>query len=1044
MLFQTLPQSRKIAPPLRPLALATLNSWVLALVLVLWQAGFSSRAASTPPEPYDSQRDGQAPMPAEEALASFELPADFAANVYAAEPMVRQPIDLKIDRRDRVWVVENYTYSDRAIGWHEELRDRIVVLEDTDRDGVADRKTVFWDQGHRLTSVEIGHGGVWALAPPVLWFIPWTDEGGELRPDGEPVAVVDGFVVGNVRHNVANGLMWGPDGWLYGRHGIQDTSFIGRPGAADGERLELNCSIWRVHPVDHRIEVVWRGGTNPWGMDYDRHGEWFLTNTVIGHLWHVIPGGHGERMYGTHANPHLYTLLQQTADHYHFDVGKGWSETRLNDPSTDELGGGHAHIGCLIYQGDNWPADMRHKLYTLNFHGRRVNVERLERHGAGFTGLHEPDMLQSGDPWFRGMELRTMADGTVLVSDWSDTGDCHNHDGVHRNSGRLYRFAHGEPARAGAKPPTVDDLKDAQLAAMLTHENSWHWRGALLTLQERGFAGRMDEGTPGLLLALLADRDKPVPVRLRALWALAAAAPLEQAFLRSLFDEEHEALRVWAVRLLLEELAGNGKGEPLAPETVGALKQLAANDPSGLVRLYLAAGVRRLPSAPARDLAAVLAQNEQDADDANLPVLLWHTLEPLVTADADAAIELLTASRLPLLRRSISRRLTSELDDSPEWVDLLVAAAAAAGDDAGRVADVLEGMRDGMRGRAAADAPEGWDGLTAAWRDNGRGDDRINAAIDELAALFGDGRALDSLEQLVRRRDADPLARRQALRALAQARVEDLPAMLFEMVNDRAIETEVLRALAVYDHEQTPEAVIRRFNQLGPAAREAALDTLSSRPAYARALMEAIDGGRIDKTALSAWHLRQLRLLDDQQVTAALALHWQELTGPDAGVEEAKQRWREQLDEQALAAADLPNGRLVYQMVCASCHQLYGEGRNVGPDLTGSDRRNLEYLLDNMLDPSAIVTPEFEASLVTLADGRVVTGMVSDAGGGNVWIQTPAETLTVREQEVESVQGLGVSLMPAGIIDALTEDQARDLIAYLMHPRQVPLPEGGR
>lgn len=1010
----------------------------LAAALVLsWPPAFAG--ADTPPEPYDSNREGQAPMPADEALASFDLPDGFEANVFAAEPMVRQPVDVKVDRRGRVWVVENHTYSERGIGWHEELRDRIVVLEDSDGDGTADRKTVFWDRGHRLTSIEIGHGGVWALAPPVLWFIPWEDEGGELRPDGEPVPVLDGFVVGNVRHNVANGLMWGPDGWLYGRHGIQDTSFVGRPGTADGGRHELNCSIWRVHPADHRFEVVWRGGTNPWGLDYDRHGEWFLTNTVIGHLWHVMPGGHGERMYGTHANPHLYTLLQQTADHYHFDVGKGWSETRLNDPSTDELGGGHAHIGCLIYQGDNWPQDMRHKLYTLNFHGRRVNVERLERHGAGFVGLHEPDIMHSGDPWFRGMELRTMADGTVLVSDWSDSGDCHNHDGVHRNSGRLYRFRHGDPERAGTPPPEIDELKDAQLAALLAHDNSWHWRGALLTLQERGLGGALEETTAGLLLALLTDAEQPVPVRLRALWALAAAVPLEQAFLLALLEESDEALRVWAVRLLLEELAGSG--EELEGHVLEALNRLAATDESGLVRLYLAGGVRRLPPAAGRELATALAGNADDADDANLPVLLWHSVEPLVMDDPAAAVDLLAGAELPLLRRSISRRLTSELDDAPELVDQLVAVAAET-NDAALVADVVEGMRDGMRGRASAEPPAGWDDLVDKWRREAEGNGRIRGAMDELAALYGDGRALDSLQELVRRRDADPMARRQAVRALAQARVDDLPKLLFEVLNDRAIETEVLRALAVYDHEQTPEAVVRRFDQLTPQAREAALDTLSGRPAYARALVTAIDGGRIEASALSAWHVRQLRLLDDERVTELLTVHWPDLTGPDEEVEQAKQRWRERLDDDALSQADLPNGRLVYQMVCATCHQLYGEGRDVGPDLTGSDRRNLDYLLDNILDPSAIVTPEFEASLVTMADGRLVTGVVADAGGGSLRVQTPAETLTVRQDDVGSVQALGVSLMPAGIIDALTEEQTRDLMAYLMHPRQVPMPDG--
>ena len=123
--------------------------------------------------------------------------------------------------------------------------------------------------------------------------------------------LLDGFEGDVIRHNIVNGLRWGPDGWLYGRHGIQATSFVGPPGATESQRTPMNCAIWRFHPTDRTFEIVAQGGTNPWGFDFDEHGEMFMINTVIGHLFHIVPNARYQRMYGAHFNPHLYQLIDQ-------------------------------------------------------------------------------------------------------------------------------------------------------------------------------------------------------------------------------------------------------------------------------------------------------------------------------------------------------------------------------------------------------------------------------------------------------------------------------------------------------------------------------------------------------------------------------------------------------------------------------------------------------------------------------------------------------------------------------------------------------------
>ncbi|MFM2168428.1 MAG: hypothetical protein RIS79_2799, partial [Verrucomicrobiota bacterium] len=326
-----------------------------AFILSLLSFGsFQSLPAADFPAIYDTEKG--APMSAEEAAATMELPPGFKCLVFAAEPDVRQPIGIAWDAKGRLWVAENYTFAENPMRWDTKLRDRLIILEDKDGDGKHDGRKVFWEGGSYLTSVETGYGGAWVLHNGTLSFI--ADKNGDDTPDGEPEVLLDGFNVKTIGHNIVNGLRWGPDGWLYGRHGITDTSAVGPPGTPLEKRTKINCGIWRYHPTRKVFEVVCHGGTNSWGHDWNADGELFWINTVIGHLWHGIPGAYYRRMFGTHLNPHVYEVIEQTADHFHWDAGaETWSDIRKLGVTgkTDSLGGGHAHVGMLIYQGGLWP-----------------------------------------------------------------------------------------------------------------------------------------------------------------------------------------------------------------------------------------------------------------------------------------------------------------------------------------------------------------------------------------------------------------------------------------------------------------------------------------------------------------------------------------------------------------------------------------------------------------------------------------------------------------------------------------------------------------
>ncbi|WP_406695559.1 PVC-type heme-binding CxxCH protein [Singulisphaera sp. Ch08] len=581
------------------------RSLSFATLLVVIAAG--TAIADDFPALRNTEPDPGSAMTASQSAASFRVPPGFRVNVFASEPEVQNPIAMAWDARGRIWIAENYTYAERTQRFDLGLRDRVIILEDTDGDGRSDQRKVFTDNVQMLTSVELGQGGVWLLCPPQLLFIP--DRNGDDVPDAAAEVVLDGFTVpAENYHNFANGLRWGPDGWLYGRCGASSPGRLGTPGTADPERIPMNGGLWRYHPTQKRVEALTHGTTNPWGHDWNEFGEAFFVNTVNGHLWHAVAGSHFVRPHTIDPNPRTYALIDQHADHWHWDHSKDWSDSRKVTGEHDRRGGGHAHSGAMIYLGDQWPEADRGKLFTLNFHGRRVNVERLDRSGSGYVGRHEPDRLFAADTWFRGIDLGYGPDGGVFVLDWSDTGECHDSTGVHRTSGRIYKITRGEPKRA-----VVGDLAksdERSLADLHRHSNEWFVRMARRQLADRSMSGdRLDQAREALRTMLV---DDPDPVRkLRALWSLYAMGVADEELLRKLLGHEHEAIRAWAIRLLtdrmpLDTVTSQRIGPAVAVPEGGLVEfvRMAKEDRSGLVRLVLASTLQRLPIAQRAELAA--------------------------------------------------------------------------------------------------------------------------------------------------------------------------------------------------------------------------------------------------------------------------------------------------------------------------------------------------------------------------------------------------------------------------------------------------------
>ena len=1004
------------------------------------------------PELYNSDADKDAkPMAAAEAARGFELPAGFQVDVFASEPDVQNPIAMTWDGRGRMWVAENFTYAERSQRFDLSLQDRLLIFEDTDGDGVRDKRTVFTDQIQMLTSVEVGTGGVWLMCPPQLLFIPDRDQ--DDRPDGPAVVVLDGFEVAQQNyHNYANGLKWGPDGWLYGRCGGSCPGRVGTPGTPESERTPLEGGIWRYHPKTKHFEVLCHGTTNPWGHDWNEMGEGFFINTVNGHLWHLIAGSHLKRPFSLDPNPHVYELIEMHADHWHFDTKGEWMKSR--DGAANSFGGGHAHSGVSIYLGDNWPDSYRGKLLTLNFHGRRINQELLERSGSGYVAKHGADLLISADPFFRGIDLSYGPDGAVYVIDWSDTGECHEHNGVHRTSGRVFRVSYQGNGASTASGPAKDltQLTDKQLVERMRDKNQWYVRMARRLLIDRAGSSPQDVGTSKEARKELHQIASGSDARLayQAMVTLYGMGAYQQEDLVAFLDHTNEHLRVWAIRLLtdhwpIDSIMGPMSLAPAREQKVeteyASLKpkfeSLAKNDPSGIVRLALASTLQRLPVGHRCSLAGELMSRGNDADDHNLPLLVWYGLAPLAKTDPEALAQTAIVSRWPITQRLIARRLAEEIDRHPQTVHRLIQSATDS--DSSSRKNLLKGISQGVQGWSRAPKPQNWDRLVAVSKQES--DPETMAMVRDLSVLFGDGRALDEVRKLVLDEETEISVRRSALQTFVESDAPEVVQACLELLKDSRLNAIALQGVARSEDPESASQLIQHYYRFRAPVRPQVISVLVSRRSFAKELLDVIAGGHLPVAVLSAFDVRQIRSLGDPQLDQRVTELWGEVRETPEEKLKKIHRLKSLLSPKTLQAAAPSTGRVLFNKTCAQCHRLFGDGEQIGPDLTGANRSNMDYLLENIVDPSAVVGKDFTMTVLLMDDGRVLNGLVVSQNKKTLQLQTQTELKTVQLDEIEEIKRTSESPMPSGLLDSLTDEQIGNLFSYLMQPTQVALPE---
>ena len=1006
-------------------------TWILSLLFV-------TPAVADFPKLFNSEPlSDETLMPADLAAASMQLPKGLVAKAFAAEPDVQNPIAMSWDSKGRLWVAENYTYAERGQRFQLDLRDRIVIFDNTHEDRFKTR-TVFTDDVQMLTGMEVGLDGVWLMCPPKLIFIPDRDR--DDQPDSPGEVVLDGFTVAEQNyHNFANGLEFGPDGWLYGRCGGSCPARIGVPGTPNEQRLALEGGMWRYHPTSKRVEVLTTGTTNPWGHDWNSLGEAFFVNTVNGHLWHLIPGAHFTRPFVLDPNRRTYELIDFHADHWHFDTGQSWTKSR--DGTANSYGGGHAHSGAMVYQGNNWPKIYRDRLFTLNFHGRRANQEILIRNGSGYVASHGQDLLLAKDPWFRGMELGSGPDGAVFVLDWSDAGECHEHTGVHRTSGRVFKVRHATPSKSKG-PTDLATWSLSELVKVHTGRNDWHTRQARLELARRHMSSDITSSYP-LLKALLESPHSNSSTKVQSLLTLHTVGGTNQTMLRELSTADHESLRSWSIRLLtddwpLDDALGASSGNEAdrkrvmtqADELIPHLIAMARHDPSALVRLSLASTLQRLPLAFRPKLAKALVQHEEDIADHNLPLMIWYGLIPVANQNPAALLDVAKSCKLPKTLALISRCITEEVDAFPKALDELL--NHAANQEGNYLRTVLKGATQGLKGRIRAPRPQSWDRISRIQAPE------IVKMVRELGVVFGDGRAIEELRSIARGKDEwEPTVRLAALQTLIQSDAEGVREICEDLLADQHMNLLAARGLSQFDDPEIGKSLVERYRNFRSPVRPQVMSMLVSRKSYARAMLQAIEKGKIPANDLSAFQVRQIKSFGDPDLNQLIGRVWGEVRTTPAELQGRIDQLKKSLPVSVLAEARLGNGQRLFKKICQNCHRLFGEGEQIGPDLTGSNRNDMDYLLHNMVDPSGVVAKEYRMTILLTTDNRVFNGLVTDETDRTLSIQTATEQIIFDKQKIQNRKVTDKSPMPDGLLDTLSAHEIRDLVGYLRQPTKI-------
>ena len=950
-----------------------------------------------------------------ESMDHLTVPDDLRLDLVASEPAVAQPVFLNFDERGRMWVCQYRQYPkpagltvkshDRwwravydkvpaAPPYHFPGKDMITIHEDTNGDGAYDKQETFLDGLSIVTSVARGRGGVWVLNPPYLLF--FADADGDDVPDGDPEVHLSGFGLEDT-HSVTNSLRWGPDGWLYATQGSTVTGDVKRPGLDDEPVHSLGQLVWRYHPETKRYEIFAEGGGNAFGVEFDAKGRVFSGhNGGDTRGFHYVQGGYYRKGFNKHgplSNPYAFGYFNSMRHH---------SVKRFT------------HV-FVMYEADALPAPYSGRLFGINPVERYVVMSEVEPDGSSVRTQDVGYAITSGDNWFRPVDIKVGPDGAIYVADFYDRKISHveHREGIlDSGSGRIYRLA----ARDAQPAPRFDLSKQTtrELIDLLGHDSKWFRQTAL-----RLIGDRKDRAFLPLLRSMVHEGNDQRA--LEALWAVNLTGGFDDAFALKTLDHADPFVRAWTVRLL-------GDARSVTPAIAKRLARLAATEPHVEVRSQLACTTRRLPGSDALPIVRGLLTHDEDVDDVHLPLLLWWAIEAKADSDRENVVKLFEDQaqwKRPMVTTHILERIMRRYAMAGTSRDLATCARLLTlAPDADTAKQLMAGFEKAFEGRAVPHLPES---LVAALDRHGLGTSRA------LGLRLGRPAAVTDALRTVTDGKTDLATRLRLVRIFGEVDQPTCVPVLLILVE--AAEPEALRVAAVsalqrYDDGRIAGDLLDAYPEF-PAAVQAAVRTLlAGRKLWALELLRAVDADEVDADQVADDLREQIKLYDSEPIAELIRKHWSN----DNGTTTAQKRTQIAGFAAVIDAGDGNpyEGKKLFAATCGSCHTLYGDGGQVGPDLTSYQRNDLDAMLTSIVDVSAEIREGFENHIVMTTDGLTVTGFLADQDNRTVALRRPGgETLRIARDQIEVMQVLPRSIMPEKLLDPLTERQLRDLFAYL-------------
>lgn len=966
--------------------------------------------------------DDSEPTKPEDALRRFKVAEDLSMDLVLSEPDIHQPVEMKFDRKGRLWVVQynQYPFPEglKITGIDNHLRlkfdtiplppptgrqgaDRITFFEDSNGDGIFDQSTDAITGLNITTSVLLGRGKIWVLSPPYLLAYPDPDRDG--LPDGEPVVHLRGFGLEDT-HAVANSLRWGPDGWIYGAQGSTTTANIS--SEASKNIAFSGQAIWRYHPETYIFEVFAEGGGNTFNVEIDGKGRIYSGQNGYGRGPYYKQGGYYKKSWGKHGpltNPYAFGFLP--------DMALDGEKLRFT----------HAEIR---YEGGSLPPRYHQQMIALNALQSEVVLTGMEQDGSTYKTRDIDKIVQTEDRWFRPIDIKTGPDGRVYFTDWYDSRLSHvdPRDTWSKTTGRIYRLRNKSDQRQGpVLERDLTTLSSDELVHLFHHKNKWYRFAAIQELADR----QSKEVVPGLVLELKKEQS---PIALESLWGVHILGGFSDAVKKVALAHENPFVREWAVRLI-------GDRKKASKQTAGLLIAMAATEPDVNVRSQLAASARRLPGGIAIPVLRALILHHDDSDDIDIPLMIWWAVEAHTESSRNQWVAFFKDPKVwghPLVQEILLPRITQRYAMSGGVENYTTAQKIIqSAPSSSYMPALMMGLEEGLRGRDVRELPKGLQKIVEDFR---------RASGEPELAVGLRSRDTEVVSQVMKQISDESASQNSRLAYLRILEDTDVPALIPDLLkvlsssSSGVIQQSVLQALSRYEDPMIGEKIVQMYpHQLRAdrAVRESAIRLLVMRPEWTKELLDEITVSRIiHRTDVPSELVSAMILLGNDEISQRVYKIWPE--AKTAGTEEKNARIAAIQAVLNKGSGRLEEGKMVFATSCGVCHRLDGEGGEIGPDLTGYDRRNTNYFIAQTIDPNAEIREGYVTYTLKTTDGRYVTGRITARSSESVTLKDlSGRESTYSMNQVQSLEPQPVSLMPERLLDGLSDQEVRDLFAYI-------------